>query len=205
MGAQVVVVNVGAQAGKEVVQAYLKFPDVLPGMPSLRLAGFRKTTLLHPGEHQLIELKFSPRDISTYSAAIGWKVQDNVMICLGVSSLDIRACSKLLTPNHMSENTTTLTSTITTVFWHGVQEMVNASTTADIPTATVSEIMRLPPPIAAFDDDHPDLEPMEMSHGALARWSANIFIISSLLTAVIVAARRAAGTVAPNFEEQQQL
>eukprot|EP00931_Biecheleriopsis_adriatica_P101949 TRINITY_DN76996_c0_g1_i1.p1 TRINITY_DN76996_c0_g1~~TRINITY_DN76996_c0_g1_i1.p1 ORF type:complete len:820 (+),score=166.18 TRINITY_DN76996_c0_g1_i1:71-2530(+) len=96
--AQVLVVNTGDRSGKEVVQAYLQFPHAPEGTPKLRLAGFRKTKLLSPGEHELVKLHFGARELSIYTVTEGWQVQKAVTVCLGVSSEKLECIPLSLQP-----------------------------------------------------------------------------------------------------------
>ena len=58
----VAVANTGKIAGDEVVQLYLKFPDV-PGAPIRALRGFQRIHL-EPGAKQSVEFHLTPRDLS---------------------------------------------------------------------------------------------------------------------------------------------
>src|SRR5438132_686693 len=60
--ASVTVTNTGRVAGEEVVQLYLKFPDVA-GAPIRALRGFQRIHL-EPGAGQKVEFTLSPRDLS---------------------------------------------------------------------------------------------------------------------------------------------
>jgi beta-glucosidase len=62
LNASVTVTNTGKVAGDEVVQLYLKFPDVA-GAPIRALRGFQRIHL-EPGAKQKIEFHLSPRDLS---------------------------------------------------------------------------------------------------------------------------------------------
>jgi len=62
LDASVIVTNTGKFAGDEVVQLYLKFPDVA-GAPIRALRGFRRVHL-EPGASQKIEFHLNPRDLS---------------------------------------------------------------------------------------------------------------------------------------------
>jgi beta-glucosidase len=62
LNASVTVSNTGKAAGDEVVQLYLKFPDV-SGAPLRALRGFQRIHL-EPGASQTIEFRLSPRDLS---------------------------------------------------------------------------------------------------------------------------------------------
>ena len=58
----VTVANTGKVAGDEVVELYLKFPE-LAGAPRLALRGFRRVHL-EPGASQKVEFQLNPRDLS---------------------------------------------------------------------------------------------------------------------------------------------
>jgi beta-glucosidase len=59
--ADVLVTNSGKVAGDEVVQLYLKFPDV-KGAPKVALRGFERIHL-EPGASQKVHFHLSPRDL----------------------------------------------------------------------------------------------------------------------------------------------
>ena len=61
LDADVTVTNTGSKAGDEVVQAYLKFPDV-PGAPMLALRGFQRIHL-DPGASQKVHFELKNRDL----------------------------------------------------------------------------------------------------------------------------------------------
>ena len=62
LNASVTVTNTGKVAGDEVVQLYLKFPD-MPGAPIRALRGFQRVHL-EPGASQKVEFHLNPRDLS---------------------------------------------------------------------------------------------------------------------------------------------
>ncbi len=62
LNASVTVTNTGKLAGDEVVQLYLKFPDVA-GAPIRALRGFQRVHL-EPGASQKVEFHLNPRDLS---------------------------------------------------------------------------------------------------------------------------------------------
>jgi beta-glucosidase len=62
LDASVTVTNTGKTAGEEVVQLYLKFPDV-PGAPIRALRGFQRIRL-EPGHQKRVDFHLSPRDLS---------------------------------------------------------------------------------------------------------------------------------------------
>ena len=61
------VTNSGPVAGDEVVQLYLKFPNV-PGAPIRALRGFRRIHLA-PGESRIVDFDLKPRDLSMVTEA----------------------------------------------------------------------------------------------------------------------------------------
>lgn len=67
LNASVTVTNTGKIVGDEVVQLYLKFPDV-SGAPIRALRGFQRVHL-EPGASQKIEFKLGPRDLSMVTEA----------------------------------------------------------------------------------------------------------------------------------------
>jgi len=85
------VTNTGAVAGREVAQLYLAFPAAA-GEPPLQLRGFRKTTLLPPGEQERVTMELRPRDTAIWdSAAHDWApVRGSFGVHVGASSRDIR-------------------------------------------------------------------------------------------------------------------
>ena len=58
--------NVGAMAGKEVLQVYSAAPQGKLGKPSRSLVTFQKTRLLQPGEEQLVTLSFPVNSLASY-------------------------------------------------------------------------------------------------------------------------------------------
>ena len=67
LNASVTVTNTGKVAGDEVVQLYLKFPDV-PGAPIRALRGFERVHL-QPGESQKVDFELKNRDLCMVSEA----------------------------------------------------------------------------------------------------------------------------------------
>src|SRR6266516_6191158 len=65
LDASVTVTNTGKIAGDEVVQLYLRFPDV-PGAPIRALRAFQRVHL-EPGAREKVEFHLSPRDLSMVS------------------------------------------------------------------------------------------------------------------------------------------
>jgi beta-glucosidase len=62
VAAEVAVANTGAQAGDEIVQLYLSFPDV-KGAPLKALRGFRRI-YLEPQRSQIVRFELKDRDLS---------------------------------------------------------------------------------------------------------------------------------------------
>lgn len=59
--------NVGDEySGKETVQIYLECPQGALGKPARALASFKKTTILHPGQSQTVEMRFNLADFASY-------------------------------------------------------------------------------------------------------------------------------------------
>jgi len=65
--AEVTITNIGSQAGDEVAQLYLTFPEVL-GAPRRALRGFQRVHLA-PGQSQTVHFELKPRDLSMVSEA----------------------------------------------------------------------------------------------------------------------------------------
>ena len=90
--ASVRVKNVGARAGDEVVQLYLKPPDTRYPRPLKELRGFRRVTLA-PGEEQAVSFTLEPdRDVTRYDVDKKDYVVDSgkYEVQIGASSADIR-------------------------------------------------------------------------------------------------------------------
>ncbi len=60
------ITNIGAYAGKEVVQVYIEAPKGLLGAPTAELAGFAKTDILQPGQTQTLNVTFTENDLARY-------------------------------------------------------------------------------------------------------------------------------------------
>ena len=84
------VVNVGAHAGKEVVQAYVTAPEVELQKPWQELAGFAKTSLLEPGESEVLKVTFDLADMASYhEEACAYVLEAGEYILrLGTDSMD---------------------------------------------------------------------------------------------------------------------
>ena len=82
--------NVGAFAGKEVVQLYVSAPDGKLDKPYQTLAAFAKSDELKPGEEQELKLTFDLRDLASYDAeGARWILEaGDYVLRLGTSSVD---------------------------------------------------------------------------------------------------------------------
>jgi len=83
--------NIGARAGKEVVQIYVARADRTPEEPIQQLAGFAKVAL-EPGESRTVEIAVDPRAFGYWdTAAHGWVARAGVYhLLVGSASNDIR-------------------------------------------------------------------------------------------------------------------
>src|SRR5215469_12036598 len=81
LNASVTVTNAGKVAGDEVVQLYLKFPEV-PGAPIRALRGFQRVHL-EPGASQKVDFRLNPRDLSMVTEA------GDIIVAQGKYSLSI--------------------------------------------------------------------------------------------------------------------
>lgn len=63
---QVRVANVGAMAGREVIQVYVSAPQGLLGKAAKSLVAFQKTRLLAPGDEQLLTISFPINSMASY-------------------------------------------------------------------------------------------------------------------------------------------
>ena len=105
--------NVGARAGREVVQLYVSDCTGTAGRPPKELRRFVKISL-EPGEEKQVEFTLTPRDLSWYCEEIGdwYAAPGKYKILLGHSSRDIHATLELtyhtdkLLPLVVDENTT---------------------------------------------------------------------------------------------------
>jgi len=101
------VTNTGPRAGKEVIQAYVRFaPDT--GEPDLLLRGFRKTPVLAPQERGQVDFFFSDRDLSIYDERThSWQLQQSYELFLGLSSVDHRGIFRSQSAAYRSVHATT--------------------------------------------------------------------------------------------------
>lgn len=66
---QIDVRNTGAHAGAETVQVYVAAPDGALSQPARRLAAYRKTALLQPGQSERVDLEIALDDLASYDDA----------------------------------------------------------------------------------------------------------------------------------------
>lgn len=66
INATIKVTNTGDFKGREVVQLYSSAPQGRLGRPSRELKAFKKTSLLSPGESEIIKLEFSVKDMAAF-------------------------------------------------------------------------------------------------------------------------------------------
>jgi beta-glucosidase len=84
--------NVGATAGKEVVQLYVSAPAKSMSKPEKELKAFAKTKLLQPQESQALQLEIAAHDLASYDENAGRLLTEagDYAIQIGASSADVR-------------------------------------------------------------------------------------------------------------------
>jgi len=89
--------NVGALAGKEVLQLYVSVPEGNLDQPYQVLAGWAKTDELAPTEEAQVIIKFDLRDIASYEEATASYILEKgrYILRLGTSSVDTVVCGVL--------------------------------------------------------------------------------------------------------------
>lgn len=86
---KVLVKNTGKQyAGKEVIQVYAYLPEGKLLKEKKRLVGFRKTSLIFPGEEVMLELEIDPEYLKSYDEDLAqWVIEKgNYILAVGNSS-----------------------------------------------------------------------------------------------------------------------
>ncbi len=89
--------NIGAFAGKEVVQVYYCAPSGKLDKPYQELAAFGKTKELQPGESEKVTLSFSTADMASYDTEQASYILEagEYVIRVGDSSADTQPCCKV--------------------------------------------------------------------------------------------------------------
>jgi len=92
INASVTITNIGAVAGKEVVQLYISAPGKIADKPGEELKGFAKTNLLQPGQSQTIHFTINSSDLASFDTkAASWIAESGkYAVKIGASSLDIK-------------------------------------------------------------------------------------------------------------------
>lgn len=94
------VVNVGARAGREVVQVYLKKPDGVLEKPAIELVEFEKTRLLAPQEMQTFTFCIPDLTLSSFSEAESAYVMEKgtYEVFVGNSSVSLKRAGEFTLP-----------------------------------------------------------------------------------------------------------
>jgi len=105
--------NIGAIAGKEVVQVYMNCPIGLLGNPYIKLVAFSKTSLLNPGEEEIVEVEFDYYSFSSYddTGVTNHKSsyvleEGNYKVLIGNSSVDLIVAREMFIPFKVVESLT---------------------------------------------------------------------------------------------------
>ncbi len=97
--ADVLVTNIGTGfPGREVVQVYVSAPQGEMEKPYQELKGFEKTDILAPGESECVRVKFSLRELASYSEReSAWVIEPGeYLVRVGNSSLNTHIASVIL-------------------------------------------------------------------------------------------------------------
>lgn len=104
LGAEVTVTNTGkSYAGREVIQVYVSLPQMGTEKEYRRLAGFRKTDRLKPGESQNIVVEIRQKQLAVFSEERqAWIVEKGMYgIWIGGSSAEARLCAFVKVPEEV--------------------------------------------------------------------------------------------------------
>ena len=104
LGAEVTVTNTGkSYAGREVVQVYVSLPRTGTEKEYRRLAGFRKTDSLKPGESQNVVVEIRQKQLAVFSEERqAWIVERGMYgIWIGGSSAEARLCAFVKVPEEV--------------------------------------------------------------------------------------------------------
>lgn len=101
--ATLTITNVGAVAGKEIVQLYIAAPGKITDKPSEELKGFAKTNLLQPGQSQTITFTIHANDLTSFDTnRASWIAESGKYeIKIGASSLDIKQVASFNMPKEI--------------------------------------------------------------------------------------------------------
>ena len=101
--ATLTITNVGAVAGKEIVQLYIAAPGKITDKPSEELKGFAKTNLLQPGQSQTITFTIHTNDLTSFDTnRASWIAESGKYeIKIGASSLDIKQVASFNMPKEI--------------------------------------------------------------------------------------------------------
>ena len=104
LGAEITVTNTGSSyAGREVVQVYVSLPQTKAEKEYRRLAGFRKTDSLKPGESQNVVVEIRQKQLAVFSEERqAWIVEKGMYgIWIGGSSAEARLCAFVKVPEEV--------------------------------------------------------------------------------------------------------
>lgn len=104
LGAEITVTNTGSSyAGREVVQVYVSLPQTKAEKEYRRLAGFKKTDRLKPGESQNIVVEIRQKQLAVFSEERqAWIVEKGMYgIWIGGSSAEAGLCAFVKVPDEV--------------------------------------------------------------------------------------------------------
>ena len=104
LGAEVTVTNTGkSYAGREVIQVYVSLPQMGTEKEYRRLAGFRKTDRLKPGESQNVVVEIRQKQLAVFSEERqAWIVEKGMYgIWIGGSSAEAGLCAFVKVPDEV--------------------------------------------------------------------------------------------------------
>ena len=104
LGAEVTVTNTGkSYTGREVIQVYVSLPQMGTEKEYRRLAGFRKTDRLKPGESQNVVVEIRQKQLAVFSEERqAWIVEKGMYgIWIGGSSAEARLCAFVKVPEEV--------------------------------------------------------------------------------------------------------
>lgn len=104
LGAEITVTNTGSSyAGREVVQVYVSLPQTKAEKEYRRLAGFKKTDRLKPGESQNVIVEIRQKQLAVFSEERqAWIVEKGMYgIWIGGSSAEARLCAFVKVPDEV--------------------------------------------------------------------------------------------------------